>query len=212
MQRTPTSGESQPPATAEASERLGEMLERQLPAVRRFVHRKMGTKLRMQESASDIVQSVCREVLQDVDPEAQLDRGEDELRQWLLLTAARKLVNRARYNQAEKRRPDGELLSLDSPAAAQPPAETGSVNARPESAAQLGEEMDRLQAALLSLPDEYRRVFEWRHVHGCSRVEIAEHLGKTPNAVSKLLARATAKLARELREKSSRPKTADGIS
>jgi RNA polymerase sigma factor (sigma-70 family) len=60
--------------------------------------------------------------------------------------------------------------------------------------------MGRLDRALQELPEEYRQVFVWRHVHGVSRVDIAEKLGKTPNAVSKLLGRATARLARELRE------------
>ena len=163
----------------------------------------MGSLLRQKESASDIVQSVCREVLQDVNDVPHVVDNERELRHWLLVTAARKLVNRSRYNNAEKRNPGHQLLSLDHSIDGE-----GTVIAAvdedvpdPRGNVELREEMTRLERAVADLPEEYRQVFLWRHVRGDSRPEIAARLGKSPNAVSKLLGRATARLARQLRDR-----------
>ncbi len=43
------------------------LLEANLPALRAFVRLRMGPTLRAKESASDLVQSACREVLEGLD-------------------------------------------------------------------------------------------------------------------------------------------------
>ena len=62
---------------------LDALLERHLPALRVYVRLQAGDFLREQESSSDIVQSVCRELLQDLD--AFEYRGEGQFRAWLYM-------------------------------------------------------------------------------------------------------------------------------
>ena len=45
---------------------IGQLLEQHLPRLRAFVRLRMGAQLRARESASDIVQSTCREILENM--------------------------------------------------------------------------------------------------------------------------------------------------
>jgi RNA polymerase sigma-70 factor (ECF subfamily) len=56
------------------------------------------------------------------------------------------------------------------------------------------ERFERLQRAVDRLPAEYREVVLLVRIEGLPVKEVAHRLGKTPNAVSRLLYRATAKL------------------
>jgi RNA polymerase sigma-70 factor (ECF subfamily) len=57
------------------------------------------------------------------------------------------------------------------------------------------EELDRMERALDSLPDEYREVIVQAKIAGRSREEIAAATGRSPGAVRMLLHRAMARLA-----------------
>src|SRR5215510_4839674 len=75
-------------------EALAVLIERQLPALRAFVRLRGGRALRGWESSADVVQSVCREILQQKE---RFDyRGEPALKQWLFTTALRRLADRGR--------------------------------------------------------------------------------------------------------------------
>ncbi len=68
-----------------------ELLARHLPALEGFV-RKRGVGLpRDKESAVDLVQSVCREVLEDVRDKRFEYRGEAEFRAWMYEAALLKI-------------------------------------------------------------------------------------------------------------------------
>jgi RNA polymerase sigma-70 factor (ECF subfamily) len=167
-----------------------ELLVRYLPSLRAFVRAHMGPGLRARESSSDMVQSVCREVL------AHLDRfqhpSEGAFKHWLFTTAQRKIANRARDLGREKRDARREV-PLDGEDGA-----LGLVYARissPSGVAARREDLERFEAALDQLHGEQREVLLLAHLVGLSRAEIGERLGKTEVAVRGLLHRATARLS-----------------
>src|SRR5688572_32117892 len=79
----------------------GALIERHWTGVHAFVRANLGRVVRAGESASDLVQSTCREVL------AHLSRfrhgGEQGFERWLYATARRKIQDRHRHRLAEKR-------------------------------------------------------------------------------------------------------------
>ena len=64
----------------------------------------------------------------------------------------------------------------------------------------LQEDRARLRAAILELPERYRRMLEQRYAEGLSCQQIAEREGTTPNTVSMVLFRAKQRLRENLEE------------
>ena len=85
------------------------LLEHHLPGLRNFVRRRAPGVVAARESSSDLVQSVCREVLEHLADERLEYRGEAEFKKWLYQAALNKLQNRRRYHLAEKRDPGREV-------------------------------------------------------------------------------------------------------
>jgi RNA polymerase sigma-70 factor (ECF subfamily) len=177
---------------------LGERILASLPGLTRFVRRRMGPELASRESASDIVQSTCRELLRGAS--GYEDRGEASFQSWIRSAAEHKLANRARHWHAARRA--GGESALESAGAAEPvsPASRG-----PSQDAVLREEVERLQRAFESLPEEYRRVLVRFQIEGASQAEIGRELGRSSEAVRKLVARAMARLSAELEEGAAQP-------
>ena len=174
---------------------LGERILASLPGLTRFVRRRMGPELAARESASDIVQSTCRELLRGAS--GYEDRGEASFQHWIRSAAEHKLANRARHWRAVRRADgehglegDGAQPEPASPAAQEPPQE-----------ALLHEEAERLRRAFESLPEEYRRVIVRFQIDGASQATIAAELGRSSEAVRKLIARAMARLSAALEER-----------
>ena len=93
---------------------LDELLQRHIPALRAFIRLRCGKQIRDKESCSDLVQSVCREVLGELGRFEY--RGEASFRNWLFGWATHKIQNRARYYRAEKRDAAREVQSAPSDA------------------------------------------------------------------------------------------------
>ncbi|MEM1448758.1 MAG: sigma-70 family RNA polymerase sigma factor [Planctomycetota bacterium] len=170
---------------------LEELLCRSLPDLRMLVKRRAGALVRGRESDSDIVQSVCREILTHGD--VFQHPSEQAFRKWLYATTIRKLGQRRDRMTAQRRdvlrersisTEEGGVLD---PADAESPTPSGQLAVR--------EELDRLEAALDALPDEYREVIVHAKIGGRSREEIAAATGRSPGAVRMLLHRAMARLA-----------------
>lgn len=71
------------------------LLERHLPRLRAFVRLRAGALLRQKESHSDLVQTVCRRILEDA---AKFEyRGEASFLAWLYRAALNKMWERHRY-------------------------------------------------------------------------------------------------------------------
>ena len=159
---------------------LDRLLEHYLPELRAFVRLRAGAALRARESSSDIVQSVCRQVLQ----EAQRFRHANEgaFRRWLFTTAMRKIAHRAEYHQALRRDARG-LQALESHADDEALATCYRGLASPSRVAAAKEEIERVEAAFDRLDPEERDVIVEAHLLGRTRAEIAERLGKSEGAV-----------------------------
>jgi DNA-directed RNA polymerase specialized sigma24 family protein len=80
---------------------IGNLMQHHLPGLLAFVRANAGHWLRAREGSFDLVQSACREVLQDLSACSSLD--EAGFRRWLYLAAERKILDRARYHAREKR-------------------------------------------------------------------------------------------------------------
>ena len=152
----------------------------------------MNPALRAKESCSDVVQSVCCEVVQKLDQYEY--RGESTFRSWLFRTALNKIIDRQRYWLAERRDPGREV----SPAASDGARELldGYATLSTPSRAVAGlEDVARIEAAFDRLPEHYREVVVLSRIVGLSHREIAERLGKTELATRTILRRALVRLA-----------------
>src|SRR5690606_28584216 len=87
------------------------LLERHLPGLRAFLRLRAGKLVRAKESVSDLVQSVCREVI--VHAERFRHGGELGFKQWLYTTALRKLSHRREYWEAARRAAGREAVAED---------------------------------------------------------------------------------------------------
>jgi len=173
---------------------LEALLERHLPALRVFVRLRLGRRLRTKESAMDVVQSVCRELLGHLD-EFEYE-SDDRFRHWLYTAALNKLRQKERYYGAQRRD-----LAREAPAERES-ALVGAYDSvfTPSQNAMAREEETRLEAAFDRLPDNDREVITLAKVVRLPHEEIARTMGRTIPAVRNLLARALAKLSTALEE------------
>ena len=176
---------------------IDQLLDRHLPGLRLYVRERLSPALGAKESGSDIVQSVCREVLEALDGFDY--QGEAAFRGWLNRAALRKIVDRQRHYDAQKRGAGRELVSLSAKSLSSNEitllaASIGS----PSGDAMLREEVERLERAFEQLSDVDRRIVRMIYINGMSHTQAAEQLELTDAASRKTLSRALAKLSRIL--------------
>jgi RNA polymerase sigma-70 factor (ECF subfamily) len=176
---------------------LETLLERHLPALRAFVRTRAGVAVRARDMSSDLVQSVCREVLQHADRFKH--PSESAFRRWLFTTALRKIIDRRNFNMAEKRDVGRELV-VDDEAEQRRLLEAYSSFSTPSHIAMVHEEVARIESAMDDLTEEQREVVTLAHLVGMSRAEIAQQIGKTESTVRVILHRALARLGVLLRK------------
>jgi RNA polymerase sigma-70 factor (ECF subfamily) len=166
-----------------------QLLVRNLPGLEAFVRLRMGPVLRGLLTAPDLVQSVCREVLEDLG--AFEFRGEAPFRHWLFVRAENKLREKHRYHGAEKR--DHSKLS------ALPDATTAfsayQTLCTPSKDLEVRETMRAVEAAFDQLPDDYREAITLHKLCGLSHAEIAERMQRSEGAVRNLVYRGISRLA-----------------
>lgn len=172
------------PASRDLADILERVLAEALPDLHGYVRKRMAGMLATRESASDVVQSVCGEVVKHLD---RFEHGGDaEFRHWLFRMADRKIVDRHRYWHAARRDADrDEQASLGGVG----------LDATPSADAIGRETFERLQRVLESLPPGSRDVIVLHRVLGLSHAEIAEALELSEAAVRQRLHRALAELA-----------------
>ncbi len=170
---------------------LDELIGHYLPQLRAFVRLRVGPDLRVRESESDIVQSVCRELVEDWD---DLDyRGEEAFRGWLFTAALSKVREKARFHGRQRR--DVAREAGDASGFLAGYATLGS----PSRVAMGAEQIQRLEQAMDTLPEEYRAVVTLSRIAGLPTQAVADRIGKTPGATRMLLGRALVKLDEELK-------------
>jgi RNA polymerase sigma-70 factor (ECF subfamily) len=155
-----------------------------LPRLRAFVRARVDGELRARESSSDLVQSVCREVLDHAGTFSY--EGEERFRAWLFTTALNKIRQRARHWNAQKRAPPGSEQRLSE-------ADVADVYGRlhsPSQVAAAAELQQRMERALEQLSEDHREVITLSRIVGLSHAEVARQMGRSEGAVRVLLSRA----------------------
>lgn len=170
------------------------LFARALPRLRAFIRLRAGGVVTARESVSDVAQSVCREVLAEIDRFEF--RGERAFRSFLFQRAVRKIMKRRRFHRQARRDiaqevsgdEDGELL------------ECYATIATPSRHAKAREQLRSLETALAALPEAQRDAVAMSRMLGMSYAEVAEQLDRTESAVRGLVARGLAALARRCAE------------
>lgn len=168
---------------------LEALFARNIHHVRAFVRLRIDPLTRSRESVSDIVQSACREVLDDRSFEY---RDETAFRSYLCQAALFKIQNRHRHHAAAKRRPDGPERTSTSDDDLARIYRTTLYD--PSRQAVLREEIEALERAFDQLPEDYRQVLTLYRIVGIAVPELARQTGRTEGATKMLLHRAMARL------------------
>jgi RNA polymerase sigma-70 factor (ECF subfamily) len=174
-------------ATAGDAPAVEALLAAHLPRLRAFVRLRTNAMIRQRESCSDLVQSVCREVLQGANTFEY--RGDAAFRAWLFRTALNKIVDRQAYLTEQKR----DLRRDDAV-----DGHLGGLPGREPTASQIAvaaELQQRMEAAFDLLPEDYREVIALSRIVGLSHAEIGEQTGRSEGASRMLLSRALAAYA-----------------
>jgi RNA polymerase sigma-70 factor (ECF subfamily) len=172
------------------------LLHRHLPQLRAFIRLRCGAELRAKESASDLVQSVCRDVIQNMGGFQW--EGEAAFRAWLCTAAARKVADRAAYWNTARRDVAKEATGGDEALLM-----VYRQSASPSEVVQGREALERIEGAFDKLPEDYREAIVLSRILGLPREEVAKRMGKTEDSVRHLLFRGLAQLARLVEEKKS---------
>ena len=166
-----------------------QLLVRHLPGLEAFVRLRMGPVLRGLLTAPDLVQSVCREALEDLgDFEF---RGEAPFRHWLFVRAENKLREKHRFHRAEKR-DERKAQALPEVTTALAVYQTLCTPSRGLAAR---ESLARVEAAFDQLPADYREAITLHKLCGLSHAEIAERMDRSEGAVRNLVYRGISRLA-----------------
>ena len=176
---------------------IDELIERHYQRLTDFLRNRVDRLVLARESLTDLVQSVCREVIEDAQANGFEYRGEGQFVSWLHRIALSKIIDKHRYHKAEKRDARREVAA-DGPTG----ATLGDVCATfgsPSEFAIKHEEAGLLAEALNRLEEDYQEVIFLKHVMDWSHEEIAQQMGRTPKATGALLGRAKARLGLTMR-------------
>ncbi|MCA8969971.1 MAG: sigma-70 family RNA polymerase sigma factor [Planctomycetes bacterium] len=168
-----------------------ELLVRYLPGLRGYLRLRAGPLLLDRESCSDIAQSVCREILENLE-RFRYD-GSVGFRRWLYTTARRKIADRYEYYRAKKRD-----IARDGDGGDDRHLHSYADFFTPSQQAEAREELDRVEGAFAQLSEEHQQVILLTKVLGLSRAEAAEEMGRSEGALRALLFRALATLSEML--------------
>lgn len=177
------------------------LLLHHLPGLHAFVRLRMAPLVRAKESSSDIVQSVCRELLEGL---AGFEwRGEPAFKAWLYTAALRKLTERQRHWLRDKRDAAREVALADGDASRHELAlqQAYRTFCTPSRVVAVREELAALEDAFAELPEHYREILTLARLTGASHRDIGEQLGMTENAVQQVVKRALVKLSGALRQR-----------
>lgn len=175
---------------------LESLLQQYLPTLRAYVRLNMSPLLRAKESADDLVQSACCDILTGLDDFEY--RGEEAFRGWLYTAVWHKVLNRERAAREQKRDARREV-AIDGDSTH---GTLGDVYARaltPTQEVMAKERVEQLEAAFDRLPEHYREVVTLSRIARLSRPEVARRMNRSEDSVRNLLHRALVELAHALR-------------
>ncbi|MEM9381086.1 MAG: sigma-70 family RNA polymerase sigma factor [Planctomycetota bacterium] len=171
---------------------LQELVLRHYHRLRAFIRLRVDARTRQRESASDITQSVCLEVLRNAGRFEY--QGEAAFRSWLFTAALRKLRDRRDFHGAIKRDP-GLEVPVDAGDGADGLAGVYRTSLDPEGAAQQAEFAEILEKAFDHLSDREREALTLRSIAELPYDAIGAEMDSTPESARKLVQRARARLA-----------------
>jgi RNA polymerase sigma-70 factor (ECF subfamily) len=175
---------------------LESLLERHLPGLRAFVRLRMSPLLRGRESASDMVQSACMDLLLGLDRFEY--RSEAAFRNWLYVAVLNKLRAHERDLRADKRDARREVSLTGSSSGERPPVEVYAHALSPSLRVMAEERLQELEEAFDELPEHYREVITLSRIARVPRAQIAVQMGRSEDSVRNLLTRALVALAQTL--------------
>lgn len=186
--------QSDPPDDPAAGDRgqddLAAHLVRHLDTVRCFVRIHLAPALRQREQESDIVQSVCAEVL--AHPARFQWQGEAAFRSWLYRAVLDRVRHKLRFHGADRR----DVRREEQPqAGSQGLQDSYAELVTPSRIAMNRELQAQLEAAIDELPGPQREVLARARLLQMEHDAIAAELGITADNSRQLLHRALAKLA-----------------
>jgi RNA polymerase sigma-70 factor (ECF subfamily) len=177
---------------------LDALYRRCVERVHTIVRLRLGRELRSKLDSWDIVQTVLLASLRDL-PQFEY-KTEGDFLNWLSKIVENRIRDKIDYYHAARRDVAREqpldAASLDSSTSGGSPALPDKHASTPSQNVRAREEMDRLEKALDALSPEHREVVILARYEGLSYQEIGEQLGKSPEAVRMLLARALSNLSR----------------
>ncbi len=185
--------------TPPAGRPIERLLEEHLGSLRAFLRLRAGAAIRARLGHSDLVQSVCREVLEGRDRfEFQ---GEAAFRNWLYTAALRKLVEHDRRMHAGVRDVRREV-AVDADGGADAAVLQGYATATTPSMLAMGREgAAKLEEAFDELSEEHREIITLSRLVGLSHAEIAAQTGRSEESCRQLLRRALLKLSLALEKR-----------
>lgn len=172
------------------STELQALLVEHLPVVRAFLRLRLDGAFRARESVSDLVQSVCCEIL--AHPERFEPQGPAAFRAWLCNAALMKVGAKQRFHNARMRDVRREAQLAED---ARVSAIVSMCGPGPLTAAVSGEEQERIERAFERLAERQREVLTLVRIVGMSHAEVAAALRITVENSRQLLNRATAAFA-----------------
>jgi RNA polymerase sigma-70 factor (ECF subfamily) len=176
---------------------LDALLTRCLPQVRQIVALRMGWRLRQLVEIDDIVQEVLLDAFKSID-RFEL-RSEGSFRNWLARCVEREVIDALR-TESRKKRGGGEVRRLaDLDVAFLGSSIFGADYDSPSDHARARELAERLEDALLEMPDHERDIIVMRALCGMSYAELAVELGiSRENTLRVAYSRALRKLEERL--------------
>lgn len=177
--------------------RLDDLIGDNLPRLIAFIRTRMGSSVRTMESAHDIAQSVCRELI--LQQPTNAFANEASFRLWMFRQAMHKLVARHRYYTSQKRDIGRNVRTTDSSCDTGNDPNCFATGLTPSRIANAREQLDRIESGIAALPKEQGEAVMLVKIAGLSSMETAELLEKSDSAIRGLVARGLANLALSMR-------------
>jgi len=165
------------------------LFERHERLLRAHLASRIPAHVRRRFSVADVLQEAC--IVAFRRREDFEERGENAFRNWLFGIADRRLREEVRYHaDASKRAADREVTRGARPGT----AFFAGNRASPGSVAAASEMATRIRDAISELPDDYREVLNLALEEGLPLRDVAEHMGRSRDAIKKLYGRALLQL------------------
>ena len=149
-----------------------------------LIHYKLSPQAREFSDVEDLVQETCLRAFRDLDRFTYLSPG--SFLRWLSTIADHAIVDRARYQNRQRRAGEEMPFRSESNPLGPEPADSRT----PSRLFAQQQAIERLLARLDALPEDYRQVIIHTRIEGLTTAETAERMGKSRETVALLVYRA----------------------